>query len=663
MRILEKIVSQALSQTPPTGEAKTTVVHLHLSQMSEWGVRGGNIQLKAIQDFNNIRKAFINQVLKESRIKQRLDHLMDSLVCRGEILWLLEPSQTNPTGYQLDYYVGGKFNPNPDYYIYYSTYQRGAIDCAVIKTWHRKGMNYGSETSLVLPSKLSAIDLKQWYLIFIDRERILRFKLDNEPQNLDSYYHLYSGYKNGQPSLYNNLSPEEFPNPFAPDFPFAISKNIEARLDEPGIDDFSPVEDLIQEHNDLLLAASENLYTFNTPTLITSREASTVLETVKRDNESDLILNSWAGQNNYRSTLRPPNQADYRMPKVIGNIREGERFGYVQPPDAVSGDQNLYIRQLRELIHWVLGGIDPLGISASATFGEIKSLFGRIENTSMKKAESLLGENGLCKLISIILRTEENKCKLAMTRYIISHYLLTNVSDEDLELNDKTFRDLYFYLTEEIKLKLPGLPPLGSRACSWRYTKDVFQMTTREMLDKSIVYRNEREDGFSQEIALPKLYPNMPDEEIRQAMSGFSPRVVQAGLEGISASLQIYQQFSQMADPEDPTGKRSWESRLNTYKLVEQAMLTLQKEITFNQPDFRENANYDNLNEELTSVITRIRQKQSQHLTDVRPTTTTNTVPATTPYATIPNGTTPTNGYGRASQQADRPDRKGQSAP
>jgi hypothetical protein len=408
--------------------------------------------------------------------------------------------------------------------------------------------------------------------------------------------------------------PEITPNPFTPEFPFAVCKNYAAKTNQPGIDDFFQIKDSIEDHNDLLLDASKNLKIFYTPTLVTSRDASTVVDEIQRNQENSLIANSWAGQNGFRSVMNS-NQPSYRMPQVVGNVKDNERFGYIQSPDAISGDQNLYIRQLRELIHWTLGGVDPLGISASATFGEIKSLFGRIENTAYRKADILLGDKGLCQILARVILNEERKCKLAMTNFIIEQYLNGDESAAVLinqTLTDTVFRDLYFYLTEQIGLELPGLPPLGQRDCNWRYTQDVFQRTTREMLDASIVYRNSREDGISQEIALAQLYPNMRDEEIRNSMSGFSPRVVTTAMEGIGAVLQLYGNLIQVPDPNNP--EVPWALTLGVNKLVEQSILTLQKELTYNQPEYKESPNLDLIDQEINNTLSQLRQLESANV-------------------------------------------------
>ena len=634
---LEKIISLALGESNPDGSVKTTVVSLHMSQMREWGVRGGNIQIKAIQDYNNIRKDFIFSLLNDNYIKQRLEPCMDRMVARGEILWLVSPSSDIETGYAIDYFVGGKNNPDPEYWVFYSDDNKREIECVVIQ--EEIETNYanmfGDSPANFLMSSMGMGHTK-YQITFIDRSEYVQWTFDQRPTTLKSLYYTYASYK-GKSNYFSSphKPPKVTPNPFTPEFPFEICKNYAPKPNKPGIDDFTPIKDSIEDHNDLLLDATSNLKKFYTPTLVTSRDAGSVVEEIQRVQENSLVSNSWAGQNGFRSTFNS-GQPSFRMPQVVGNIKDGERFGYIQSPDAVSGDQNIFIRQLRELIHWTLGGVDPLGISASATFGEIKSLFGRIENTSMRKADILLGDKGLCKLLTKIIGVEERKTKVAITNYIVEQFLNGDTTAAEIvnqTITDDLFRNLYFYLTEELDLELPGLPPLGQRDCVWRYTKDVFQRTTREMLDASIVYRNEREDGISQEIALSKLYPNMRDDEIRNSMSGFSPRVVTSALEGIGASLQLYTQFMQMPDPQNP--KVPWAVSLGLDKLVSQGVLTLQKEITYNQPEYKESPDLDLINQEINQTLSQLR-------TSANVRTATATLPATSNAGSTTNPTTST---------------------
>jgi hypothetical protein len=595
---LEHIIAQELGSDKYSGSVKTTTVSLHVSQMLEWGVRGGHIQFKAIQDDNNIRKDFILKLIEKNRIKPRLDYIMKSLVCRGEILWLITIGADNE--YKINYYTGGKNNPNPEYEVFYSSEfgKQDEIECVLVIDEVTDNNMYGGMPLQLYGANFNDNQRKIYYLSFIDKQRTITFRFDIKPANIRSFYYMY---KNNLDSIsYSTFvhKPIIKENIFINEFPFVICKNIEHEPNQSGVDDFSVHKGLIEEHNELLSTASENLYIYNTPTLVTSRDASAVVEGANEAQE--MINNTWAGQNGYKSPLQSKSNPGFRMPRVFGNVRDNERFAYVQSPDAVSGDQNLFIRQLRELIHWILGGVDPLGISSSATFGEIKSLFGRIENTASKKAECLL--SNLCKLLSRIIQREENIAKLSITRTLIaSQSTIYSESQIASVLTDKDFRDLYFYY-KEININIPGLPPLGNPKCSWKFTRSVFQNTTRERLDESIIYRNEREDGISQEVALSRLYPDMSDDEIRQMMSGFSPRVVQTDLAGIQGLLQLYTALMQVPDPETNI---PWALKLGLNQLVEQSVMTLQKELQYNIPNFKEDnsINNDQINQLLSRLL------------------------------------------------------------
>jgi hypothetical protein len=640
---LEEIVSLALGESRPNGTVKTSVVSLHLSQMREWGVRGGNIQIKSIQDFNNIRKDFIEDLLLDNYVKHRLESAMNHMVARGEVMWVVQPSESIGSGYAIDYFVGGRENPDPEYYVFYKESDPTSIECVVTQRGFESNTTsiYVDQPSSFLQKGLTGYQQMKWVITFIDESSYISWTFDQKPQSLRSLYYWYASIKNkpGASRMMNaGKSPEIKPNPFSPNLPFAVCKNSASRRTDKGLDDFTPLKDSIEDHNELLMGVGKNLKVFYTPTLVTSRDASSVLDSAQDNGYSAGSVATWAGQNGFFSALTQNGSVPFKMPQVIGNIKEGERFGYVQVPDVVSGDHNLYIRSLRELIHWTLGGVDPLGISASATFGEIKSLFGRIENTAFRKADIILGDKGLCKLLVLILVNEENKAKIAMTKYVVYQYLNGDPSAERLvsdTITDAIFRDLYFFITDELKIQIPGLPPLGEQGCSWRYTKDVFERTTRDQLDASIVYRNAREDGISQSIALSQLYPNMKDDEIRDSMSGFSPRVVNNAMAGISSLIQLHNQLMQMPSPENP--ELPWALTLGTDTLIQQGVKTLQKELAWTNPVFRDEIDYGSVNDEINETLQQIRTSVSKNVQPIGSTPS----PIPSPISTTPRESKP----------------------
>jgi hypothetical protein len=85
------------------------------------------------------------------------------------------------------------------------------------------------------------------------------------------------------------------------------------------------------------------------------------------------------------------------VPRVIANLEPTDRVSYMTP-DAVSGDQNMYVKQYRSEIRLALGGVDDLDFNMASSAYEMKSLYGRCAATAEKKARALF-EFGLCKLI------------------------------------------------------------------------------------------------------------------------------------------------------------------------------------------------------------------------------------------------------------------------
>jgi hypothetical protein len=131
-----------------------------------------------------------------------------------------------------------------------------------------------------------------------------------------------------------------------------------------------------------------------------------------------------------------------------------------------------------------------------------------------------------------------------------------------------------------------GLVPFGDRTVNWRYTRDVFQLTTRERLDLSIAARNDREDGLSQEYVLRQQHPDMTDQEVKNVMSGFSPRVVQNALGAIQGLIQLNGALMQMPSPENP--KMPWAITLGLPNLIGQGVKTLEKELEYGVPIYED---------------------------------------------------------------------------
>lgn len=590
--MLESLIRAVLERDGKEG-GESTVVALHCQQMREWGVRGGNIEHRPIQDPTGDRFKLITKLRKHNQLQQRFDHIMDCLVCRGEVLWYFMPDAENPGMYRIEFFTGGQNHPDPQFRVFYKPGGR---------EYEKIIVRYSYDNT----APGTYLKQQKWVRITITQDWIEQSESLNKPQfDGGGYGALGTGYWEwgigaGKSTRYDN--------PFKPYFPVAISKNNARQLGQQGSDDFYWIQSLIEMHEGLVIKAHKNLRMFANPILVTTRSAQEVMSQVNAG------ANTWASANRYydmagtlySGSTNPADVPSWGMQRtpagmfgtttssegqldtIFGNVGDGERFAFIQA-DAVSGDQNLWIRQERELIHWILGGIDPLsGISAGATFGEIKTLFGRVQNTADKRAEALFGANGLASVYERIIWREEQLFKNWLFATLVATYpqQFAGLNSPE-QLTDELCQQLW-ELRREGAIALPsnpvGMLPTGDREVTWRYTREVFQNTTREELDRSIAARNEREDGLSQEWVLRKQYPNMTDQEIRNAMSGFSPRVVQNATAGIQATLQLFQQFMQIPDPEDP--KRPWAIRLGLPQLLEQSILTLQKEMAYGTPTY-----------------------------------------------------------------------------
>jgi hypothetical protein len=592
--MLESLIKPVLERDGKGG-GETTVVALHCSQMREWGVRGGHVEHRPIQDPFEERFKFISKLQKHNQISQRLDHIMDCLVCRGEILWYFQPDPENPGLYRIEFFVGGLNHPDPQFRIYYKPGGR-EYERVVIR------YSYDSE----IPG--SAQKQQKWVRITITQDWIEQTESLNKPQfDWQSLSGSFSGYAPMGESQFVWANPtQKYENPFKPFFPIAISKNNARQLGQQGSDDFYWIQNLIEIQETLVNKAHKNLRMFANPILVTTRSAQEVMS-----QNAGGGANTWASANRYydmsgslysgsTSTADVPQWGMQRTPggmfstsssegsldTIFGNVGESERFAFIQA-NAVSGDQNLWIRQERELIHWILGGVDPIaGITSGTTFGEFKTIFGRVQNTAEKKSEALFGDTGLSLVYERILwREEEIVFKNWLFRILLEYYPQEFKGLQSTEQLTDDICQRIWELSQEGAIALPekqGLVPGGDRSVTWRYTREVFQNTTREELDRSIAARNEREDGLSQEWVLRKQYPNMTDQEIRNAMSGFSPRVVQNAALGIQSTLQLFQQFMQIPDPEDP--EKPWAIRLGLPELLQQSMITLQREMAYGRP-------------------------------------------------------------------------------
>ncbi len=594
--------------------APFTIVSLHCEQMREWGTRSGNIEISPLQDSTEkSRYNLIDKIWNENQLEQRMDYIMDCFVCRGEILWLVLPDSSMRCGYTIDFYVGGLHNPDPQYRVFYKPGGRQIQRISICYDYEIQGSF--NTTQFVNTANTQLV--KKWVRIDIDGDTItVQENLDQKP-DLFSLEQNISFNENGQPTK------KSYPNSFAPFVPVTISRNNQRRLGQQGSDDFTWLQAMIETHDKLVSKSYHNLNLFSNPIFVTSRNQQEVMSNGGNGTPSQ----TWGSANRFVShdptgystnTQDIMNYGEVRYPggrssvggletsagtidTIISNVGQDERFGFVQPPSPVGGDHNMWIKQIRELIHWSLGGVDPVGgLTSGSTWGEVKTLFGRVQNTADKKMVSLM-QFGLCEIFEKIIYREEAMWKTQFFDYINKVFPNQYPFQNAEQIPDQMCQQFYQINLQsqqpqdpnnprpQLPVPLPkfqGLLPFGDRTIQWRYTRDVFQLTTRERLDLSIASRNAREDGLSQEYVLRMQHPDMTDQEIKNVMSGFSPRVVGTDLQSIQQLIQVNGMLMQMPSPENP--QLPWAISLGIPKLVEQGIKTLEKELAYGVPQYED---------------------------------------------------------------------------
>lgn len=577
-QIIKRLIKAQLSRDGSSG-GRGTVVPLHCAQMREYGSRGGKVQFDCPQDDDiNSRGAALKKWYESNDLASKMDYVFDVFTCWGEILWLILPLDNGD--YWIEFFQGGLQHDNPQFKIYYKNGGR-EIETAVIRYSYQKDNDTGSG-SIPMGGAGNTSTTTRWVKLIINAESIITMDCGSEPDltvNRNQY------------AVGNNVKVD--PNPFAPILPISLSVNNPQQTGRQGTGDFHVFAGLIENHEERLAWVDENLETFGNPSLVTTRSAAEVMES----NMSD-TPNTWAANQGFRdgvgdaysgssskSLVGGRGTSGKRISKVIGNVNVDERFGYIQT-SPIPGDLTQYIRNDRELIHWCLGGVDPVGISTSPTFGEIKTLFGRVQNTANKKASSLF--NALGRLFAIAIGNEEQRFKAAFIVSITnSPELLKQVPDPQ-SISDEQSQSLYQLFRKGVleplgfKFTSTGLPPMGDRSVSWRHTVEVYKPSTRDLLDLSIVGRNMREDGLNQEFVTGKLYPEMSPKDIQAATSGFSPRVVENQLNGLNSLLQFNQQCMQIPGIQDPNIPLAIE--LGIAQLIATGIESLKKELNYGRP-------------------------------------------------------------------------------
>ena len=557
----------------------TGVVASHLAQMKLFGIRQGVEFFPSQDNFGNQRKDFIDRVVKYNQLDTRLDSIWDYFLCDGQGLFYIRPTQNN---YRLYYFR------RHEYRAYYNI--DGELDEVVIIYSYkvRRGLGFEQEIhtgNLTGPASMGQ-GAKRYIRLSIKHKTIEETHSEGELSFDQPSFSITGKTKTFKNTLGFIPCVEIFNNPKG----FATE----------GFGEFDALANHICTHDEMVRTMRKNVQFFGNPTLLSSRPKTDLMES---GGDSVVQRPSIAANSGFTSPAalsRSTFKADpisrgvdgqIRVPRVIANLEPNDRVGYIVP-DAITGDQNSFARQYREEIRTALGGVDELSISAGVTATEYKSLFGRVSATSKKKSNSIY-TYGVCRCLELIIYQEERLFRetLAAAAGIEKPLELPEeASDEEARMYDDAmaaFEDQVKQLmmaclkTQQIPPGVLGLIPDGDVTVLWRWLGPVYEDSTQDILNNSIVVRNLQELGVDSIEALKYLFPSKTDEERAGMLSGFPFRMVNELQGAYSQFARLVGGMIQTPHPQSPDLPMAADPRLDLTPYLYRTLEALQKEMSY----------------------------------------------------------------------------------
>jgi hypothetical protein len=576
---LREIVESYLEKDSGT-VVDTGVVASHLAQMKLFGIRQGVEFFPGQDNFGAQRKDFVDRVVKYNQIDVRLDSIWDYFLCDGKGIFYIRPTKQN---YRVYYFR------EHEYRSYYNV--DGELEEVVIIYSYKvrkagssyDGINIVNATGTSITGEPGS---KRYIRLSIKANEIEETHSDAE-LNFD----MPSGMAPGKNKTFKNSlgfipCVEIFNNPKG----FA----------KEGVGEFDALANHIVTHDELVRTMRKNVQFFGNPTLLSSRPKTDLIES---GGESVVQRPSIAANSGFAGASplsRSMFKADpvsrgvdgqIRVPRVIANLEPNDRVGYIVP-DAITGDQNNFARQYREEIRTALGGVDELSISAGVTATEYKSLFGRVSATSKKKANAIY-TYGICRCLELIIYQEEQ-----LFRMSLAAALGIERPVEPAPTAPQEEKDAYKQAQEQFEQQVQdainacvqaqdvppgvtGLIPDGDLTMLWRWTGPVYEDSTQDVLNNSIVVRNLQELGVDSIEALKYLFPSKTDEERAEMLSGFPFRMV-SELQGAFAQFsRLVGGLMQTPHPQSPNLPMAADPRLDLTPYLYRTLEALQKEMSY----------------------------------------------------------------------------------
>jgi len=576
---LKEIVDSYLEKDGGAG-VDTSVVASHLAQMKMFGIRQGVEFFPGQDNFGSQRKDFIDRVIKYNQIDTHLDSIWEYFLCDGQGLFYIRPTQSN---YRLYFFR------KHEYRSYYNV--DGELDEVVIIYSYKVKNGFGynqdiNQTTLSGLESLGGAGAKRYIRLSIKKKTIEETHSEGELS-----FDQPTGMIPGKTKTYRNTlgfipCVEIFNNPKG--------------FSTEGVGEFDALANHIVTHDELVRTMRKNVQFFGNPTLLSSRPKTDLIESGGDGVVQRPSIAANSGFTSPASLSRSTFKADpisrgvdgqIRVPRIIANLEPNDRVGYIVP-DAITGDQNSFARQYREEIRTALGGVDELSISAGVTATEYKSLFGRVAATSKKKATAIY-TYGICRCLELIIFQEERLFRDTLAAAAGLEKPVEPAEDASPE-EMGMYRDALSEFEERIKQlmmacvqtqQIPpgvlGLIPDGDITMQWRWLGPVYEDSTQDILNNSIVVRNLQELGVDSIEALKYLFPAKTDEERAEMLSGFPFRMVGELQNAYSSFSRLVGGMMQTPHPQSPDLPMAADPRLDLTPYLYRTLEALQKEMSY----------------------------------------------------------------------------------
>jgi len=549
-----------------SNQSATMVVLSHLQQMTLLMMKKG-LTFYCDQDTYKSRTRFLEDVIKLNRLDIRFPSIIRNFLIDGCGLFYFRPDPK--LKYQIYFF-------NKNQYRVYHDVNGDVEEVIIIYSYKVKNANLG------LPSN-SYGQNKRYVRLSITADEISEVETDTELS-----FDLEPGAV---------LTPaKKRPNTlgFIPAVEVLNKPNASGTEGE---GEFDPFMEQIVLHDQLTRNIAKNIEFFGNPTLISSRPRSDLVEANDTQSNFRPTISSqsgFAGVDSPSTRVSEPfgggMGSGLRVPRIIANVEPSDRVGYMTP-DPVNGDMNRYTLLLREEIRTALGGVDEISISAGATATEIKGLMGRAQATAMRKNKSFL-TYGFNRLLEMMIYHQE---VIFRESFILASGMKEpnppkEETPESLEKYRRAVLKFESKLDEEIKKavaenKVPrgvvGLPEDGDREVSYRYQGDVYEDTSYDVLQKSMVVRNMQELGVDSLEAMKYLFPDKTDSEIAEMLKGFPFRMIQQTQSAMQQFLVLLSQMLQSPHPLAPNQPLAADPRLNITPLLYRTFDHLAEELTY----------------------------------------------------------------------------------